>query len=740
MNRYLPVALCGLFALSSPGQAALPQWYLDGGLPASDTDGDGIPDAWERRTFGDPAAPDSQLDRDGDGLSDLEEFACGSDPRSASTGGDLWTDREKRDAGLDAAARVVPAADLAQWLAFTGWSSAEGWRWMTAADDEGFAAGYADFVHATAPYCYTNSAGVIDFWLSAHTDRPAWLTVADARTTNSFPLPPGDSLRRLRVAVNRPVSLTLDPHPGALLSLPGATNGMWLCRLEILPVYTNTLVFREGETPEVPPFDPPQASVDGLLLTLPPPDSPFIPLAGAEPAPAGPQALSAPAGGRPPGGSTGAGATPIRVTRGVEHLGPYCLCGNEECPWPECEDFGADVPGGVSVNGAPLGNKDSPLISREYAATYYSEHLPTPPRNWVDVPLDATASAYPFLYGTVLTQVEPCGARSGAFGAEQWAGRNLAPIPHHEKDHHPRQIDDPVDCLLCGRHGGPVSIFGFGHDYVPTRDLTHPDEQAPGKFYSHCLGIVWSRSPFVLTNICASFGVHLGDTVNWRINGKTQESPNLSLGREPSDLEPDIYWIEMIFKGCDDDLCVCDKLVLVVNSPDSRTEFDSWYADNADMSWTTNLPKPFASIAVTVSNGTTNCVDPEPNWFGGQWGSPHSINSYLHHDAKYEMRSGPVSGGYGHQATYTAKGILITSPIAAGTADISAPYYANDILNTFGTFKHREQDVYPFIRALQLDGNPVHPNNKFAPTNLNRPCIYRGANTDRYVRRRPVLP
>jgi hypothetical protein len=32
-------------------------------------------------------------------------------------------------------------------------------------------------------------------------------------------------------------------------------------------------------------------------------------------------------------------------------------------------------------------------------------------------------------------------------------------------------------------------------------------------------------------------------------------------------------------------------------------------------------------------------ADPEPNWFGRQWGSPHSINAYRHPDAKYEMRS-----------------------------------------------------------------------------------------------------
>jgi hypothetical protein len=85
------------------------------GLPTADADSDGIPDAWERRTFGDPSTPDSGADRDGDGLTDLEEFAFGSDPRTFSTMGDGWSDKEKRDAGLGAVYCVSPAAGLAQW-------------------------------------------------------------------------------------------------------------------------------------------------------------------------------------------------------------------------------------------------------------------------------------------------------------------------------------------------------------------------------------------------------------------------------------------------------------------------------------------------------------------------------------------------------------------------------------------------------------------------------------------------
>jgi len=112
------------------------------------------------------------------------------------------------------------------------------------------------------------------------------------------------------------------------------------------------------------------------------------------------------------------------------------------------------------------------------------------------------------------------------------------------------------------------------------------------------------------------------------------------------------------------------------------------------------------------------------------------MDTYLHHDAKYEMRSNPVSDKHGHQAMYDDQGQLITAPIAAGTADLYAPFDSLGIPSS--AKKHRKEDVYPFIRALQLDGNPVLPRD--INRNLNRPCIYMGSNTDKYIEKRPVLP
>jgi hypothetical protein len=171
LKRHLIVAaVLGIGALATGAFGQTPQWYLDTGLPTADADSDGIPDAWERRTFGDPSTPDSGADRDGDGLTDLEEFSFGSDPRTFSTMGDGWSDKEKRDAGLGAVYCVSPAAGLAQWLSWLGWSEQQ-WRTLTATNSQGFAVCYADFVSSTPPY--SEERGLrISGWSRAPTGPP----------------------------------------------------------------------------------------------------------------------------------------------------------------------------------------------------------------------------------------------------------------------------------------------------------------------------------------------------------------------------------------------------------------------------------------------------------------------------------------------------------------------------------------------------------------------------------------
>jgi hypothetical protein len=343
-------------------------------------------------------------------------------------------------------------------------------------------------------------------------------------------------------------------------------------------------------------------------------------------------------------------------------------------------------------------------------------------------------AAYSFLHGRVIFRVRLCEAVGGVFGAEQnyW----------HEPGYHDSSLCFGIGCIC---DGGPRWDIGFDHSVVNTRNIfpyIGPDKTDLNPT-EHCLGVVWSAGEKVnLFGLLDDSYLNMPgkDKLSFTSDNLTvNDNGELLFGGNPKDLEPQISLVKLHYRPNEKTDVIFDKLWVVVNRPDTKTKFDNWYAQNADISWTTNLPRPFARITIHVSNGITNAVDPEPT-APNRWEKPHPINSYLHHDAKYEMRSGPVSGGHGHQATYDANGVLIETSIAAGTADFVAPYDKNDSVRIWSASEHRDKDVHPFIRALQLDGNPVHPNNKKVPTNLTRPCIYEGPNTDKYIEKRPVLP
>lgn len=122
----------------------------------------------------------------------------------------------------------------------------------------------------------------------------------------------------------------------------------------------------------------------------------------------------------------------------------------------------------------------------------------------------------------------------------------------------------------------------------------------------------------------------------------------------------------------------------------------------------------------------------------GSWSQPDRVpaDSYMHHNAAFEMRTNE-SATEGNQATYDASGNLITSGIMAGTADRFAPYNGSGLLRL--NFNHRDNDVYPYIHALQIDGNPVTPTSDFKPTALKHPALHQGANIIKYLECRPTI-
>ena len=68
---------------------------LDPSRPV-DFDGDGLPDAWERRHFTSTDAQDGAGDPDADGLNNTRENELGTDPNKADTDGDGIEDADDR--------------------------------------------------------------------------------------------------------------------------------------------------------------------------------------------------------------------------------------------------------------------------------------------------------------------------------------------------------------------------------------------------------------------------------------------------------------------------------------------------------------------------------------------------------------------------------------------------------------------------------------------------------------------
>ena len=74
--------------LPAPTNVNVRTWYDGVGVERSDTDGDGLPDAWEIANGTDPAVDDDAEDPDGDDLTNLQEFQNNGHPFIDDTDGD----------------------------------------------------------------------------------------------------------------------------------------------------------------------------------------------------------------------------------------------------------------------------------------------------------------------------------------------------------------------------------------------------------------------------------------------------------------------------------------------------------------------------------------------------------------------------------------------------------------------------------------------------------------------------
>ncbi len=204
------------------------------------------------------------------------------------------------------------------------------------------------------------------------------------------------------------------------------------------------------------------------------------------------------------------------------------------------------------------------------------------------------------------------------------------------------------------------------------------------------------------------------------INGSVLDYSNT----DPGDANIYAFAVRLLCGGT-----VSDRLIVVIFSGATQTAYQNWTAGNAaPPGWLGELP------AVHGSLGANN-TDPEPG-APEQWGGVEALGNNYHYNAAFEMRSVETDGGHGHQTCYDAAGNLIEDDgvgdqieerrASCGTAD--AHHWTDMIFLP----THFSDDVQPFIRAAQLDGNPVD-----GVAALNNPLIRWGANLQTYLSRRP---
>lgn len=284
-------------------------------------------------------------------------------------------------------------------------------------------------------------------------------------------------------------------------------------------------------------------------------------------------------------------------------------------------------------------------------------------------------------------------------------------------------------CHHCWVKESTILVVGFDHEKTNTRNLPpHPDETAASRDIKHCIGIDYTAEGIDLSQFLHETSLPFLSEFSWDADGEILHNPpRLHISKPPKDLYPEIR--EIYLRNRKGDI-IYDHLFLIILDPKSRNNFINWQDKNTDISWVNALPFPPKALIYTGSGNFPLYHTPDDKWKA----PGYFYKSYYHHIAYLDIRTREAVNGHGHQACYDENGLLITSGVSAGSADWAIS----------GTAAHREEDVHPFIRALQLDGNPIHPTNGFGgigstvvPTRLTRPFIYEGVFTKAYLQLRP---
>lgn len=329
----------------------------------------------------------------------------------------------------------------------------------------------------------------------------------------------------------------------------------------------------------------------------------------------------------------------------------------------------------------------------------------------------------------------PCGKPQTNFVGACWLSSHN---PTNATDHLPHVYEEVVRYFPnCPPTTNTVAVLGWTHNTAVLwiRNLVRILTGDPWDDETdHCIALEYDAVGIIdlfdyLAEVCRPYRGGL----EFQVNGRAISGHQIVMSdyETDNDLKPQVLHVGFSYNGSQ----TLDRMWIVLYAATLKSGYDSWKTLFPSTAWTSSLPPVHSSIGL-LTNGTGRVSIDETRRYPG-WNAPKPISSYLHHNAVYEMRSEPV-GSHGHQATYREDGTLITQTIAAGTADHNTPLsftWSGGVVEL-----HYRNDVVPFLRAVSLDGNPGIYNVRHAPTNISRPCLHQGVNTQQYILRRPILP